>query len=278
MLTDTLHHVVHRPPVRDWDAVSAGADAIFATIDALPLPPAGTRRHLRELWTYRLRAADVEALLADARPVRLSIHGMHTPDLGFLAAQPQLDALAIDWNNKLRALEALAALTGLTVLSLQDLRHVRDLSPLARLTGLRGLNVSGGIDTKFAMDTLDPLAGLPQLEELMLASVRIGDGRLDALAALPALKRLEIANNAASFEEFARLAARRPDIACDKLRPYVQLDGTPPPGVDPAVALDMIGDARVMVVGKHGPFLRARADRDRLLRYCERFEALKAAA
>lgn len=278
MLTDTLHHVAYRPQARDWGAVAAGADAIFATVDALPLPPAEARRHLRELWTYRLRAAEVETLLADARPARLSVHGMHTPDLGFLGVQTQLDALAIDWNNKLRTLDALVPLTGLTVLSLQDLRHVRDLLPLGRLTNLRGLNVSGGIDTKFAMDTLDPLAGLPQLEELMLASVRIGDGRLDALAALPALQRLEIANNAASFEAFARLAALRPDIACDKLRPYVQLDGTPPPGVDPAVALDLIGDARVMVVGRHGPFLRARTDRDRLLRYCEKFEALKAAA
>lgn len=278
MLTDTLHHIAHRPPTRDWDAVAAGVDAIFATTDALPLPPAEARRHLRELWTYRLCPVEVETLLADARPVRLSIHGTHTPDLGFLAALTPLDALAVDWNNKLRALDALTPLTGLTILSLQDLRHVRDLSPLGGLTRLRGLNVSGGIDTKFEMNTLDPLAGLPQLEELTLANVKIVDGRLDALAALPALRRLEIANNAASFEEFARLSARAPHVDCGQLRGYVQLDGTPPLGVDPVAAIDMIGDARVLVAGKYGPFLRARTDRERLLRYCEKFAALKAVA
>lgn len=278
MQTDRLHHVVHRPAARDWGAVAAGATSIFLTRDALPLPAPEIMRPLTEIWTYRVDTDNLRTLLAAARPTLLSIHGTHVADLAFLGEHRQLEGLAVDWNNKVRALDWLAPLAGLTFLSLQDLRHVRDVSPLSALIHLTSLNLSGGIDTKLTLDTLDPLAGLPAIEELMLANVKIVDGRLAALAHLPRLRRLLIANNAASFDEFARLSARLPHVECDQFRGYVQLDGTPPPGVDPVAAIDMIGDARVLVAGKYGPFLRARTDRDRLLRYCEKFERAKAAA
>lgn len=277
MKTDRLHHVADRPAALDWPAVTAGATAIFLTRDALPLPAEAVMRPLREIWTYRIDADNLRTLLAAARPRLLSIHGTHVADLAFLSEHRQFEGLAMDWNNKVRTLDWLAPLAGLTVLSLQDMRHVRDFSPLAGLVNLTSLSLSGGIDTKLTLDTLAPLAGLPRVEELMLANVKIVDGSLQALAAMPALRRLLIGNNAASFEEFARLSVRAPQVACDQFRGYVQLDGTPPPGVDPLAAIDLIGDARVLVAGKHGPFLRARTDRDRLIRYCEKFQALQRA-
>lgn len=278
MKTDRLHHVVHRPAARDWAAVAAGAPSIFLTREALPPPAAENMGPLSEIWTYRLDAENLRTLLAAARPKLLSIHGTHLADLAFLGEHGQLEGLALDWNNKVQTLDWLAPLAGLTILSLQDLRHVRDFSPLSNLTALTSLNLSGGIDTKLILDTLSPLAGLPRVEELMLANVKIADGSLQPLAKMPALRRLHIANNAASFEEFASLSARAPHIECDQFRGYVQLDGTPPPGVDPLAAIDLIGDARVMVAGKYGPFLRARADRARLIRYCKKFQALQRAA
>ena len=273
---DRIYHVSNRPPpVEDWCRLPADWTRAFVTREAPALPAGLALPTLKELWTYWLDRPRLEALLAAASLELLSIAGSHVADLSMLGAQRRLRGLAIDWNNKAQSVEFLTELRALEVLSLQDLRHVRDLAPLTPLADLRALQIAGGMDTKMEIDTLDPLAGLG-LVDLRLANVRIGDGRLDAIAALPRLQTLTIANNAASLEEFARLSARIPQVRCDQFQPYVRLDGGPlPPGADPVAALDMIGDGRVMVIGKGNPTLRARSGRTRLLKYCERFAAAR---
>jgi hypothetical protein len=258
-----------------WSNLPGDGTRAFVTRET-PAPPAGRDlSRLKELWTYWLKPASLEALLSILDLELLSISGSHCPDLAFLADQRCLRGLAIDWNNKARAIDFLAALTGLELLSLQDLKHVRDLGPLAGLANLRALQIAGGMQSRMEVDSLDPLAGL-DLVDVRLANIRIGDGRLDPLAALPGLATLSIASNAASLEEFARLSARIPHVSCDNFQPYVPLDSRPlPADADPVAALDAMGDGRVMVTGKGNPILRARTDRSRLLGYCERFAAAR---
>src|SRR5262249_47587656 len=92
-------------------------------------------------------------------------------------------------------LSALAALTGLRSLRMLGLQAARDLSPLAGLTGLRRLEVSrAGIEESDLVrpDSLRPLAGLDQLEELLLDGAVVADGDLSPLVGLPALRRLRL--------------------------------------------------------------------------------------
>jgi len=275
---DRIYHVSNRPPpVADWSNLPDGT-RVFVTRDS-PIPPAGLDlSRLKELWTYWLKPASLEALLSTLDLDLLSISGSHCPDLAFLAEQRHLRGLAIDWNNKARSIDALAALGGLELLSLQDLKHVRDLGPLAGLANLRALQIAGGMQSMMEVDSLDPLAGL-ELVDVRLANIRISDSRLDALAALPQLATLSMASNAATLEEFARLSARIPHVSCENFHPYVPLDGGAlPPGADPVAALDALCDGRVMVTGKGNPILRARTDRSRLLGYCDRFAVAQRAA
>jgi hypothetical protein len=231
---------------------------------------------VQEIWTFGLDHARLDAVLSKASPAILHIEASHIADLGMLARLEGLQGLAIDWNTKVETLEFLADLHTLEALSLVDLKRVRDLAPLSALKSLRALQLAGGMWSKLDVETLAPLAELSALEELRLISIRIRDGSLVPLGRLTRLWSLIIANNAASTEEFARLSARLPDVACAQFHPYVRSDGmTTPAGTDPVAALDEIGDDLVMVTGKGKPFLRARSDRERLLRYCARFEAAR---
>jgi hypothetical protein len=274
MQIDRIYHVSFRPPeIGDWRAAPADRDAVFVTPGSAPIPPERLAR-LTEVWAYRLKAPALEALLGTVDLTLLSIAYVHAADLDFLRGQRKLRGLAIDWNTKIRSLDVLPGLKALEILSLQDLKHVHDLAPLSALANLQGLQIAGGMDSRMDLATLAPLAGLPRLEDLRLAAVRIGDGGLDTLASLPRLKRLTIALNAAPMEAYARLSALAPHLACDALQPYVPTIGGPlPRAADPIAALDALGDAGVMVVGRGQPTLRARTDRVRLIRCCERFAA-----
>ena len=272
---DRIYHLSSQPPpVEDWSRIGEGREALFISRASLPLPPPATLAHLTEIWTFELDRASLESLLSACRPAILNIQRSHIADLSFLTAQTSLRALAIDWNNKVSSLDFLLGMGRLEALSLVDLKHVHDLRPLSGLGELRALQIAGGMYTKIEPDTLKPLAGLAKLEDVRLANIKIRDGSLESLASLPALKTLTIASNAASLEQFARLSARLPHVACDQFQPYMRMDGKPlRRGADPAGELDRIGDIEVMVTGKGMPVLRARRDRSRLLRYCERFGA-----
>src|SRR4051812_39558180 len=162
---DRIYHVSNRPPpVADWSELPGDGSRLFATRDAPALPPGRSLAGLTELWTYWLKPARLEPLLAASSLELLSISGSHGPDLDFLRAQRRLRGLAIDWNNKARSIGALAELTGLELLSLQDLKHVHDLAPLAGLAKLRVLQIAGGMDSRMEIESLDPLAGLPLVD------------------------------------------------------------------------------------------------------------------
>lgn len=274
---ERIIHVGRRPPtVGDLAEVDRALEAIsIAKETRLPraLPDL---THLREIWAFGLDQPQLDAVLSRASPAILHIEASHTADLGMIARLKDLRGLAIDWNTKVETLEFLAGLEALEALSLVDLKRVRDLGPVSALKRLRALQLAGGMWSRFDVETLAPLGELTALEELRLIAIRIRDGSLEPLGRLRRLRTLSIANNAASTEEFARLSARLPDVACAMFHPYVRADGViMPAGADPVAALDEIGDDTVMVTGKGKPFLRARSDRERLLRYCARFEAAR---
>ena len=116
-----------------------------------------------------------------------------------------------------QGLEALADLPALIDLEISNVRAAGDLGFLAGMYGLKALALSGDSNSlkPLKIATLAPLAGLASLERLSLTTVQLADGSLEPLARLPRLARLDLSNQF-PMEEVARLAGRRPDIACDR--------------------------------------------------------------
>lgn len=273
---DRIYHLRFRPPiVADWNEIDREADSVCLNEETqFPSSPS-PRRALREWWMVGTKWRHVDYALANSAPAILHIEGAHSADMSAVAHHPQLRGLALGWNTKLASLDFLEETPSLEALSIENLRRVNDLVPLAVLSQLRSLQLAGGMDTKLHVQTIEPLSKLTGLRELRLVNIRIGDKSLAPLGALQHLETLFIANNAASLEQFARLSALLPNVECERFQPFVPLTRRAlPRHADPVAALDFLGDEKVMVTGKGSPFLHARRDRDKLLRYCAKFRQL----
>ena len=111
----------------------------------------------------------------------------------------------------IRDLTLLAELPALEELTLNYPDVVHDFGPIAKLSRLRRLEMLLGDNTDAGeLATIDFLAGLEHLEELVLLNVDIADRRLDALYELPRLRRLKLTGKAGPDVE--QLRARRPDV------------------------------------------------------------------
>jgi hypothetical protein len=168
-------------------------------------------------------------------------------------------------------LDALAALPRLIDLEIANVRAAGDLSFLRGLPQLRSLLLAGDSNSIKALkiDTLAPLAALPQLERLRLLTVQVLDGSLAPLAGLPALKHLALCNQFPR-DEFARLAGRRPDLAAE-LEP---VNG-------PVMAFGCKKckqKTMYQTLGKGLPWLCGHCDRARLDKHVAEFRAVAAAA
>jgi len=209
-----------------------------------------------------LRPADLERLGALLQTRALSLYDMQVEDLSPLRHLEGLEWLSLTWNTKVISLEPLAGLRSLTRLSISDTPKVRDLEPIGALRHLVALNYSGGIWNRATAETLEPLARLEALEELVLTNIKVLEGGLRPLAGCPGLRALDLSTQ---FEtaEYAYLSVALPDVVCRHFAPYVPLE---------------VGGMRadVMVVGRRKPFLDSKRDSDRLARYVAEFERLQA--
>jgi hypothetical protein len=273
---DRIVHIDRRPPiVADWHAAESLA-AITVTDETSFDSPAPDLSQVTEIWALGIRGEALTRLLAAADPTILHLEAVHDADLSAVSSCTALAGFAVDWNTKLETIDFLAHLPRLQALSLVDIKRLHDLSPLSALIALRSLQLAGGIWSKLVVDTLEPLAQLTVLAELRMISLKVRDGRLEPLGRLTRLERMAISSNAFDMEEFARLSVQLPDVECSQLYPYQSFgDFTLPRHADPVAALDEFGDATVLVTGKRKPFLRARTDRDKLIRHCAAFEAAR---
>lgn len=162
---------------------------------------------------------------------------------------------------KLSDLSPLGAL-GLECLVLDDLRYATDIAPLAQIQQLRALAISGGMSTTQLIDTLEPLTQLPNLRELRLTAIKLGDDSLRPLARCTALTDLSLPNTFPT-EEYAYLRAKCSDLRCKDLVAY-QSTGS------------ISRSNEVMVTRRRKPFLNRKKDEKRLAGYQQKFDALVA--
>jgi hypothetical protein len=229
----------------------------------------GTLHRIRDLDTpivgegaigLSVNEKELEKLCTFVDVTYLGFKGLRTTTIAPVTRMKRLRRLRLWWVQKLADLSPLANMP-LDVLVLDDIRNANDIAPLAQMQTLKALMISGGMNSTQLIETLEPLAALPQLSELRLTALKVGDESLHPIARCRALVDLTIAN---SFEtaEYAYLRAKRPDIRCPMLAGYEK-------GYS-------IGGKDIMVTGKRKPFLSSKKDAKRLQTYQDRFEALVA--
>jgi len=210
-------------------------------------------------FAFSVNEAELAQLCEHVDVAFLGFKGLRTTTLAPLTRMKRLRRLQLWWVQKLADLLPLAELP-LEVLILDDLRYANDITPVAKIAGLKALMLSGGMSTTQVIDTLEPLTKLPKLQELRLVALKLGNDTLRPLERCMALTDLWLPNTF-DVSEYAYLAAKRPDLRSNALRPYEVLE-------------HRVNGKDVMVTGKRRPFLNSKTDSDKIAKYQVQFEAL----
>lgn len=182
---------------------------------------------LEELTLHEPLPGQIAALAEMPWLRRLRITHARPADLEPLRGLGALEELVLEYVSKVDDLSPLAGLSNLRALHLENLRGLRDLSGLAG-AALRTLHLTGTPDWAQPIDSLDVLPRLPRLERLHLGTIRLAAG-------FPAFRGIAdstagfvtMTANLAPLQDYAWLAARRPDLApC--LPPVVEVMGGDP--------------------------------------------------
>ena len=129
-------------------------------------------------------------LCGHLRVQTLHFYEMRVSDLEPLVQLSALRRLALRWNTKLTSIVPVRSLQSLQILVLEDTPKVRDLSPVAKLHQLRSLEFSGGIWNKNIAVSLEPVAALSALQELVLHNLWVESGGLRPIAQCKSLRPL----------------------------------------------------------------------------------------
>lgn len=189
----------------------------------------------------------------------LFFYNMQVEDISPLNQINGLEHLSIHWNTKIKSLEDLK-LNSLKSLLLTDTPKISSLEPLSSLKLLEVFEFSGGIWNQNRANTLNPIIGLNELHDLTLTNVKIDDDSLQPIVKCQKLKTLSLSNQFPT-EEYAYIKAKRPDIECNQLKAYIELN-------------QEIDDKNVMVIGRRKPFLNKETDAEKLSSYVKKFDKL----
>jgi hypothetical protein len=203
---------------------------------------------------------DLATLASRVDVERLHLYELRGTDLAVLARLPRLRHLKVHWSTKLTDLSGVATLTRLETLAVVDTPKVNDLAPLAGLEELRALEYSGGSWNKQRAKSLEPIASLPRLEELVLTNLGVESGGLRPLAGCGALRALTLSNQFET-DDYAYLSVALPDVECAAFHPWIR--ASLPDGRD------------TMITGKRKPFLNSATDAARIAAYEETFRKLQ---
>jgi hypothetical protein len=202
----------HGPVLDDLASVPADATRVCAFGRAKALERLGSLVGLQYLWLSGVAERACLALPRLPSLRELVIHDFRAASLAVVPNLPGLEVLAVCGSPKLKSIDGVQRHCRLRRLILFDCCNYRDLSPLRFLSQLRTLCLEGGFSTPLGVKTLEPLSGLVDLQELRLASIRVGDRSLRPLEGLRGLKSVFIAGT------FPRAELRRVAMALPEAR------------------------------------------------------------
>jgi hypothetical protein len=152
-------------------------------------------------------------------------------------------------------------LKNLKTLLIEDTKRLSNLNQLSGSSVVH-LELSGGMTKAGTYESLEPLSKIPNIEELVLTHFGVNYGGLRPLGKCKTLRHM-ILDCRFPTEEYAFLSVHLPDVKCDALAPYLNIEG------------DMMGDKSVMVVGLRKPFLKPKKDSVRLERHVADFQRMQ---
>jgi Leucine-rich repeat (LRR) protein len=170
------------------------------------LPPLTKLRHL---MGAELKEQHFEIICTASQVTHLELNVRPVKSLAPLSGLSNVKVLSLYENTKLTSLAGVESLQNLQILSLANFAVAVSLEPLASCKSLRSLWLSGTTWTAMRVPSLLPLAGLANLERLMLPSVRVKDRKLAPLHSLTKLAETKLPNFFPA-SEFAALAAAVP--------------------------------------------------------------------
>lgn len=183
-----------------------------------------------------------------------------------LAIPPSLTHLNIEAAS-IPNMEVFRELPNLTHLGIRRCKAVSDFSDLASLRNLRVLELGIVVWEHQAIDSINFLSELAELESLALLFDKFIPKGLGPLYGLPRLRRLHMGNKL-SVEMFAEAAAKMPKVECWWFHPYHDLGECPKCGTGQTA----------MFSGKGQGTACKSCDADKVAAKVAAFEALKASA
>lgn len=178
----------------------------------------GERLNLRHLISGNVDQPFLEEIGNLANLERLELEWpMIAHDLTPLLGLTKLAFLSIDSPRNISNFRPILDLPALQTLIITNPKRMDDLTWLREAHHLEVIGIEGGMDSPYKIPSLEPLRGLRSLSAFLGVSTRLADRSLAPLAHCPNLAYLGIAC-VAPKDEFDRLKAAKPGLACDWFR------------------------------------------------------------
>ena len=189
-------------------------------------------------------------------------------DLSLLGTLPQLEYVYFFANQRITSLWDMTENTALSGLAIEDFSRLTSIKGIETAPALKEFRIGNAIWSKMVIDSLMPLANT-KIERLSFTGRAIEDNDLSFLEALPDIKAFDFSTNTFSTEQVAWIVANCPRAEGYALKAKVD-----------CMLLDsnehMVDVPKSIIVGKRKPILKVEGNEERIQKYVDSFEKLKA--
>ena len=158
--------------------------------------------------------------------------------------------------------------TALSGLAIEDFSRLTSIKGIETAPTLKEFRIGNAIWSKMVIDSLMPLANT-KIERLSFTGRAIEDNDLSFLETLPDIKAFDFSTNTFSTEQVAWIVANCPHAEGYALKAKID-----------CMLLDsnehMVDVPKAIIVGKRKPILKVEGNEERIQKYVDSFEKLKA--
>lgn len=189
-------------------------------------------------------------------------------DLSPLESLGDVESISYYWNQRAEKLWDMSKNTRLTRFAFEDFTRVKSLEKVSACFSLKELTFGNKVWVTQEIDSLEPLKQLNNLCKLEFYIKKVVDGKIAPISELSQLRSVDFPLHLFSTEKIAWLTSRIGDKAQSRcLAPYHKIAK---PIEDGSKKKD------TFIIGKRKPLLDWDQDRERILKYSEKFDALVA--
>ena len=189
-------------------------------------------------------------------------------DLSLLGTLPQLEYVHFFANQRITSLWDMSGNTSLSGLAIEDFSRLTSIKGIETAHALKEFRIGNAIWSKMIIESLMPLANT-KIERLSFTGRAIEDNDLSFLETLPDIKAFDFSTNMFSTEQVAWIVANCPHAEGYALKAKVD-----------CMLLDsnehMVDVPKAIIVGKRKPILKVEGNEEKIQKYVDSFEKLKA--